>query len=135
MSCNEQMYGELPEEAREEWEEFIESAVASSVRNAVQNILADMECILPDGTHVIPKKYLRLTSPDKTKMLLCYGGLRVEDTSRFSGRHYPDGWGLVVQTAADAWDMLYIYSTKDEAIAALEKVKNALDDHLETLDL
>lgn len=132
MSCNEQMYSELPEEVREEWEEFIECTVASSVRNAVRNILADMECILPDGTHI---NSLRLTSPDKTRVLLCYGGLRVEDTSQFSGQHYPDGWGLVVQTGMDNWDMLYVYPTKDEAIAALERVKNALDDHLDALDL
>ena len=113
----------------------LESAVEASVEKAVRNLFSEFELVLPDGTRVIPKKQLSLTSPDKTKVLLCYGGLRVDDTGLFSGDFYPAGWGLTVQTRIDSWEILYVYQTKEEATAALEKVSMAIRDGLEFLDL
>ena len=78
---------------------------------------------------------MRLTSPDKTKVLLCYGGLRVEDTSKFSGTHYPAGWGLAIQTRVDSWEPIFIYDSKEKAVSALEKVNKAMNDGLDSFDL
>ncbi len=123
------------EEKFEELTDSLENSVESSVENAIQNFLSKYGFILPDGTRVISQKQMSLTSPDKTKVLLCYGGLRVEDTSKFSGNYYPVGWGLSIQTRIDSWDIIYIYETKDEATKALEKVKNALISGADSLDL
>lgn len=126
---------EAIEEQFEELSNTIMDSVQASVENAMQNLFARFELALPDGTHLIPRKQLSLTSPDKTKVLLCYGGLRVQDTSKFSGNFYPAGWGLSVQTRVDSWEMIYIYETEEEAIKALEKVNKAIRDGADFLDL
>ena len=128
-------FQETIEEQFDELTESIGDYVNSSVENALQESLSQFEFVLSDGTHVIPRKQMSLTSPDKTKVLLCYGGLRVEDTSRFSGKYYPVGWGLSIQTRIDSWEIIYVYETKEEAIKALEKVKNALNNGIDSLDL
>lgn len=47
-------------------------------------------------------------------MLPCYGGLRV------------DGSSLIVQTSASCWESIAYYKTREEAIKALEKVKDTM---------
>lgn len=126
---------EFLEEEFEDFKTSIEDSVEASVENGIQNLLARFELALPDGTHLIPKKQLSVTAPDKTKVLLCYGGLRVEDTSKFSGNFYPVGWGLMIQTRIDSWEMIYVYQTKPEALDALERVEKAIRDGNEFLDL
>lgn len=123
------------EDQFEDFTASLEDSVESSVEKAIQNLLSRLEFVLPDGTHVIPRKQLSLTSPDQTKVLLCYGGLRVDDTNRFSGNLYPAGWGLTVQTRIDSWEIIHVYEKKDDAVAALEKVKKAIRDGLDSLDL
>ena len=54
----------------------------------------------------------KVLSPDKKKLLICYGGLKV------------DGSCLIVQTRISSWDTLYAYDSEADAIAALEKVKD-----------
>lgn len=120
---------------RESMEEVVTETVSSSVENAVRNIFSDLEFIFPDGTHVIPREKMRLSSPDKTRVLLCYGGLRVEDTGKFGGNCYPIGWALSVQTRIDCWDVIYVYPTKTEAVAALEKVNEAIISGAEFFEL
>lgn len=112
-------------------ESAVEDQVADAVVSAVQDTLpevmgecfADFEFALPDGTVVRPRQYLRLLSPDKSKLLLCYGGLRV------------DGTTLMVQTRISSWEAVAVYPGRDEAVAALLAVKRAMDAHRETLEL
>ncbi len=96
----------------------IESAVACAVQDvfdeALHTSLSRFEFVLTDGTVVRPKPLMKVVSPDKSKMLLCYGGLRV------------DGTTLHVQTGATIWQPLAYYGTHEEAIEALEKVKGAM---------
>ncbi len=111
------------------------SLTESAVENAVSKVFSEFEFILPDGTRVLPRKRMSLTSPDKTKVLICYGGLRAENTERFNSSNIPAGWGLSVQTGIDSWEIIFVYKTKDEAVSALEKVKNAIDNGVESLCL
>lgn len=101
----------------------VEDSVEASVQNAIQNMLSDFDFTLPNGVHVSPRKKLSVTSPDKTKVLVCYGGIRV------------DGVSLFIQTRVDCWEEICTYPTKEEAVQALEKVKNAIKNGLEFLDL
>lgn len=115
--------------------EAVEASVEDVVSNAVDAVLSEAvseavkECFenfdfkLPNGTVVIAKRYMRLLSPNKTKQLLCYGGLKV------------DGKSLMVQTRISCWEEIAVYNNKEEAKEALLKVKNAIDAGLETFEL
>ncbi len=96
----------------------VESAIACSVQDffeeGLNESLSRYEFELANGTVVRPRQYMKLLSPDKSKLLLCYGGLRV------------DGLSLLVQTRATCWDRIASYSSKEEAIKALTKVKDAM---------
>lgn len=101
----------------------IGDSVQASVQNAIENMLASFEFTLPNGVKVTPIKKLTVTSPDKTRMFVCYGGLKV------------DGLTLLVQTRVDCWEPIHVYETQEEAIQALDKVKKAMMDGLVFLDL
>lgn len=101
----------------------IGNSVQASVQNAIENMLASFEFTLPNGVKVTPIKKLTVTSPDKTRMFVCYGGLKV------------DGLTLLVQTRVDCWQPIHVYETQEEAIQALDKVKKAMVDGLDFLDL
>ena len=92
----------------------VEGAVTCAVSESVNASLSGFEFVLKDGTVVRPRQSLRLLSPDKTKLLPCYGGLRVDGTS------------LIVQTGPMSWECIACYVSKEEAVSALEKVKNAI---------
>ncbi|MBP3540481.1 MAG: hypothetical protein J6K72_01515 [Clostridia bacterium] len=106
-------------------DDALSSTLPDIVREALEECLADYQFTLPDGTQVAPRQKMRLLSPDKTKQLLCYGGLRVSDTSRWN--HLPNGWALEIQTRPCSWEILHIYPAKEEAVAALEKVSAAME--------
>lgn len=99
-------------------EEILVDQVESAVTCAVQNVfeealhtsLSRFEFVLTDGTIVRPRQSAKIVSPDKTKILPCYGGFRV------------DGSTLIVQTSAACWESIAVYNTKDEATKALKKV-------------
>ena len=101
----------------------IGDSVQASVQNAIENMLASFEFTLPNGVKVTPIKKLTVTSPDKTRMFVCYGGLKV------------DGLTLLVQTRVDCWQPIHVYETQEEAIQALDKVKKAMMDGLDFFDL
>ena len=124
-------FEDVIEDSFEELRNTIEETVEASVQNAIQNMLADFQFVLPNGTHVLPRKRMSLISPDKTKVFLCYGGLRVVD-SRISPNV---SWELSVQTRIDSWETICSYSTKEEATAALEKVQHAISDGLDSFSL
>ena len=126
---------ELMDEMAARIEDAVESAVEDQVSgaiiDAVQESLpevmgecfADFEFVLPNGTIVRPRQYMKLLSPDKTKLLLCYGGLKV------------DGTTLLVQTRVSCWEAVAVYPGKDEAVEALLKVKSAMDAKQDMLEL
>lgn len=80
---------ELMDEMVARIEDAVESAVEDQVTDRGQcragyaagghgECFADFEFVLPGGTIVRPRQYMKLLSPDKTKLLLCYGGLKVK---------------------------------------------------------
>lgn len=101
----------------------IGDSVQASVQNAIENMLSSFEFTLPNGVKVTPIKKLTVTSPDKTRMFVCYGGLKV------------DGLTLLVQTRVDCWEPIHVYETEEEAMQTLDKVKKAMMDGLDFLDL
>ena len=99
-------------------EEILVDQIDSAVTCAVQDVfeealhtsLSRFEFVLADGTVVRPRQVAKIISPDKTKMLPCYGGFRV------------DGCTLIVQTSATCWESIAVYKTKEEATKALKNV-------------
>ena len=100
-------------------EDRLEEAVFDAVQQALPEILgeclAGFEFQLKDGTIVRPRQQTRVLSPDKAKLLLCYGGLRV------------DGKCLMIQTRLTCWEMIADYHDREAAIAALERVRLAME--------
>ena len=96
----------------------VEGAVTSAVQDVFEEAfltsLSRFEFVLTDGTVVRPRQYAKIVSPDKTKLLPCYGGFRI------------DGSTLIVQTSATCWESIAVYKSKDEAIKALERIKETL---------
>lgn len=105
----------------------IDNAVANAVHDVLPETLnesfSDFEFVLGDGTVVKPKQHMKLLSPDKSKLLLCYGGLRV------------DGSTLIVQTRISCWESIAYYNNREEAVEALLKVKNAMEANLPIFEL
>ena len=112
------MMDELSSRLEDMIEEILVDQVESAVTCAVQDVfdealhtsLSRFEFVLTDGTIVRPRQSAKILSPDKTKMLPCYGGFRV------------DGSTLIVQTSATCWESIAVYKTKEEATEALKKV-------------
>lgn len=116
-------------------EVIVEDAIADQVEDAVTGALQDIlpevlsECflnfefVLKDGTIVKPKQHMKLFSPDKSKLVLCDKGLRVTGTS------------LMVQTRISSWENIATYQSREEAIEALVKVHNAMEEHLTVFEL
>ncbi len=107
--------------------EQIDNAVTRAVQDAFPEALSesfsDFVFILKDGTIARPRQRMKLFSPDKSKLLLCYGGLRI------------DGSSLMVQTRISSWESIAYYNSKEEAVEALIKVKNAMDANLSIFEL
>ena len=67
-------------------EDVLIDQVEDAVTNAVQEVLSEalsesfssFEFVLNDGTIVRPRQYMKLFSPYKSKLLLCFGGLRFD---------------------------------------------------------
>ena len=105
----------------------IDSIVTCAVQDAMPEALgesfSDFEFLLKDGTIVRPKQHMKVFSPDKSKLLICYGGLRV------------DGSSLMIQTRISSWESIAYYQSREEAIEALLKVKNAMESGVSTFEL
>ena len=111
----EDMLGDLMNVSNESIENSVMNALQDALPEALSESLSDFEFVLTDGTVVRPRQHMKLFSPDKSKLLLCYGGLRV------------DGCSLTVQTRICRWETIAVYQNREDAIAALLKVKNAMD--------
>ncbi len=101
----------------------LESVVTCAVQDAIEDALGHFEFVLPDGTQVKSEQYTYVLSPDKSKLLCCRGGLRV------------DGTCLMVQAGTTCWRDIACYPSREKAIQALEKVKNAMLAHMEIIEL
>ena len=105
----------------------VEDAVTCAVQDvfdeALHLSLSRFEFVLNNGTIVRPREQMKVLSPDKTKLLCCHGGLRV------------DGSSLIVQTSTTCWEFIAYYDTKEEAVEALKKVKDAMSKNVSLLEL
>ena len=82
----------LADEIRDLVEEVSYDSVSEAFEEGIEQYLADHEFKLSDGTIIQSRPMTKVMNPDKTKVLICYGGLRV------------DGCSLVVQTAISRWE-------------------------------
>lgn len=100
-------------------EDRLDEAVFDAVQHALPEILgeslAHFEFQLKDGTIVRPREQTKVLSPEKDKLLCCYGGLRV------------DGECLLVQTRLTCWEMIAAYPDREAAVAALNRVRSAME--------
>ena len=100
------------------------------VKDALENIIRDgFEFVLKDGTVVRPKERMKILSPGKSRLFVCYGGLRVEQKYK-SQNHW-----LMVQTGPNRYDGIGRYKTREEAIEALKKVAKAMEDGMTMFEL
>ena len=92
----------------------VEDAVTCAVQDvfdeALHSSLSRFEFVLNSGTIVRPKEQMKVLSPDKTKLLCCHGGLRVDLTARIV---YIDG-----EEMATALGVFFenLYAVKPQAI-------------------
>ena len=101
----------------------VQDAVTGAVNNAVEEIVSRLEFALQDGAFAGRRRYTYVLSRGKSKMLCCRGGLRV------------DGTCLMIQEGLTRWSDIARYSTREEALEALDKVKNAMLEHKEIIEL
>ena len=102
-------------ELREQVQDAISDNISEFFAEGIDEFLANHQFLLKDGTVIQTRQRTKVLSPDKKKLLICYGGLRV------------DGLSLIVQTRISCWDTLYAYDSEADATAALEKVKDAIE--------
>lgn len=105
---------ELLDQMNESIQEAMNDSLSEIITEALEDYFASRAFTLPDGTVLQPREHLKVLSPDKRKLLICYGGLKV------------DGKTLVVQTRISSWQSLCYFSTEEEAAAALLKIKDAM---------
>ena len=119
----ENMICELRDEISECVEEAVNDNISEIMIEALETFFASHTFALSDGTIIQPKEHLKVLSPDKRKLLPCYGGLKV------------DGKTLVIQTRISGWEALCYYPTEEEAIAALHRIKDAMQSGEKYLEL
>ena len=114
---------DLADEIRDLVEEVSYDFVSEAFEEGIEQYLADHEFKLSDGTIIQSRPMTKVMNPDKTKVLICYGGLRV------------DGCSLVVQTAISRWESLYYFETTEAAVEALKKVTEAIGQKVPLIEL
>ena len=132
---------EILDELSAQIEDMVEDAVEDHIQDFANAELVDMmgkmvqdaldnltsngcKFVLNDGTVVKTKERMRIFSPDKSRMLILYGGLRVDGTS------------LMVQTGPGSnYENIAHYKTREEAIEALKKVAKAMEDGVTMFEL
>ena len=136
---NDSVFDDISEEIADRLEERIDEAINDSISEffaeGLEEFLEAHQFILQDGTIVQSRQRTKVLAPDKKKLLNCYGGLRVENTEKYSGSAIPKGWGLAVQTRISSWELISVYENEEDAIADLMKVENAITDGLPLVEL
>lgn len=96
-------------------ESVLTDMVEGTVRDAIFECMSEFEFVLKDGTIVRPCRRMKLLSPDKKHLCVCYGGLKVWKNK------------LSVQVSSSCWDTIATYPDTESAIAALNAVKDAME--------
>ncbi len=113
----------LMDELEEKLDAVVYGAMEQALPEVLSESLADFEFQLKNGTVVRPRQRMKVLSPDKSKLLICYGGLRV------------DGRSLIIQTRISCWECIADYPDREAAIEALNRVKDAMAAGIELLEL
>ena len=114
---------ELREEMEDRLQELISDSISEFFAEGMEEILHNHQFVLKDGTVIQPRQRTKVLSPDKTRLYPCYGGLRI------------DGTTLQVQTRISSWNPLCAYKTKEEAVEALLKIKDAMESGISLIEL
>ena len=114
---------DMREEMEDRLQELISDSISEFFAEGMEEILHNHQFVLKDGTVIQPRQKTKVLSPDKTRLYPCYGGLRI------------DGTTLQVQTRISSWNNLCAYKTKEEAVDALMKVKEAMEKGLSIIEL
>ena len=119
----EDVLDELREEMEDKLQELVSDSISDYFAEGMEEVLHSHQFVLKDGTVIQPRQRTKVLSPDKTRLYPCYGGLRI------------DGTTLQVQTRISSWNNLCAYKTKEEAVQALLKVKDAMEQGLSIIEL
>ena len=119
----ENKFENLADEMRETIEEASYNSISQAFEDGIEQFLSMHEFKLSDGTIIQSRPMTKVVNPDKTKLLICYGGLRV------------DGCSLIVQTGLSCWETLYCFASPNAAIDAFQKVAEAIKQRVPMLEL
>lgn len=72
-------------ELREQVQDAISDNISEYFAEGIDVFLANHQFLLKDGTVIQIRQKTKVLSPDKKKLLICYGGLKV------------DGFGLIME--------------------------------------
>lgn len=114
---------DVMDELEERIQELVSDSISDFFAEGMEEVLHNHSFTLKDGTIIQPRQRTKVLSPDKTRLYPCYGGLRI------------DGTTLQVQTRISSWNPLCAYKTKEEAVQALLKVKDAMEQGLSIIEL
>lgn len=121
------------EEIIDRLEDTLTGSMPEMISEALSECLSQYRFRLPDGTEILPPSRLRLMNPEGTKQLVCWGGLRIADTTRYRG--VAPGWALEVQTRISSWEIIAVYPEKHKAADALKTVAAAMEEGKSFLQL
>ena len=110
---------ELEDNLRDVIEEAVNDAIEDYFPGGIEEFLLGQR----EGDGLQPIKRTRVMSPDKSKVLVCIGGLKV------------DGKTLVIQTGINSWQSLCWFETEEEALEALKKVSDAIEAGVSLIEL
>jgi len=117
----------IAEELDGRLQDIIEEAVNDSIieffSEGIEEFLSSHQLALKDGTILQMKQKMRAMTPDKKRVLICYGGMRVVGTS------------LQIQTRISCWETFWNYETEEQAIEALQKMSAAIDRGLSMIEM
>lgn len=104
-------------------DEAVSDSIAEFFSEGIEQFLSSHQLELKNGTTLQMRQKTRVMSPDKKKVLICYGGMRV------------NGKSLMIQTRISCWTDLCSYETEAQAIEALQKVNAAIEQGLSLIEL
>ena len=118
---------EIADQVEDRIHEITDEAVSDSITEffseGIEQFLSSHQPELKNGTTLQMRQKTRVMSPDKKKVLICYGGMRV------------NGKSLMIQTRISCWTDLCSYETEAQAIEALQKVNAAIEQGLSLIEL
>jgi hypothetical protein len=114
---------ELSDIIQEKIEECTSDVLSEFIEESIDEFLQTHQFQLPDGTIVKSRNRTKVMSPNGKMVLNCYGGLRV------------DGKTLMVQERLSSWRGLCYFETETEAVEALKKVNDAIEQGVSLIKL